>query len=48
MSFFWRMVLTALEKTILQKKLTYDLARQVEGATELSTSAFGEEVIRNM
>ncbi|OHB91092.1 MAG: isocitrate dehydrogenase (NADP(+)) [Planctomycetes bacterium RIFCSPHIGHO2_12_FULL_52_36] len=41
-------VLTALEKTILQKKLTYDLARQVEGATELSTSAFGEEVIRNM
>ncbi len=41
-------VVYALEKTIQQKKVTYDLARQLEGATELSTSAFGEEVIRNM
>ncbi len=41
-------VLAALEKTIFQKKVTYDLARQLEGATELSTSAFGEEVVRNM
>ncbi len=41
-------VVTAIGKTILQKKVTYDLARQLEGATELSTSGFGEEVIKNM
>jgi isocitrate dehydrogenase len=41
-------VMSALEKAIFQKKVTYDLARQIEGATELSTSAFGEEVIRNV
>ena len=29
----------ALETTIRQKKVTYDLARQMEGATELKTSA---------
>jgi isocitrate dehydrogenase len=38
----------ALEKTILQKKVTYDLARQMEGATELKTSQFADAVIENM
>jgi isocitrate dehydrogenase len=38
----------AIEKTIDQKKVTYDLARQMEGATELKTSAFGDAVIGNM
>jgi isocitrate dehydrogenase len=37
-----------LEKTILQKKVTYDLARQMEGATELKTSQFADAVIANM
>jgi isocitrate dehydrogenase len=37
-----------LEKTILQKKVTYDLARQMEGATELKTSQFADAVISNM
>jgi isocitrate dehydrogenase len=37
-----------LEATIGQKKVTYDLARQMEGATELKTSQFGEAVIGNM
>src|SRR3954469_7944249 len=37
-----------LEQTILQKKVTYDLARQMQGATELKTSAFGDAVIGNM
>jgi isocitrate dehydrogenase len=37
-----------LEKTILQKKVTYDLARQMEGATELKTSEFADAVIANM
>ena len=39
---------SALEKTIDQKKVTYDLARQMEGATELKTSQFGDAIIANM
>ena len=37
-----------LEKTIKQKKVTYDLARQMEGATELKTSQFADAIIQNM
>ena len=36
-----------LERTIRQKKVTYDLARQMEGATELKTSEFADAVIQN-
>jgi len=39
---------TALEKTIQQKKVTYDLARQMQGATLLTSSAFGEAVAVNL
>src|SRR6187401_10286 len=39
---------SAIEKTVGQKKVTYDLARQMEGATELKTSAFAEAIIGNM
>lgn len=35
-------------KTIAQKTVTYDLARQMEGAVELSCSGFGEAVVKNM
>ncbi|HWK08712.1 MAG TPA: isocitrate dehydrogenase (NADP(+)) [Vicinamibacterales bacterium] len=38
----------ALEKTIRQKKVTYDLARLMEGATELKTSQFGDAIIANL
>jgi isocitrate dehydrogenase len=38
----------ALEKTIAQQKVTYDLARQMKGATELKTSAFADAIIGNM
>jgi isocitrate dehydrogenase len=38
----------ALEKTISQKQVTYDLARQMEGATELKTSEFADVIIKNM
>ena len=31
-----------------QKKVTYDLARQMEGATELKTSQFADAIIANM
>jgi isocitrate dehydrogenase len=39
---------TGVEKTILQKKVTYDLARQMDGATELKTSQFADAIISNM
>jgi isocitrate dehydrogenase len=42
------MIENALERTILQKKVTYDLARQMEGATELKTSKFADALIGNM
>jgi isocitrate dehydrogenase len=38
---------SALDKTIRQKKVTYDLARQTEGATELKTSEFADAIIGN-
>lgn len=37
-----------LEKSIENKTVTYDLARQMEGATELLCSQFGEEIVKNM
>jgi len=37
-----------IDKTIKQKKVTYDLARQMEGAIELKTSQFADAVIENM
>jgi isocitrate dehydrogenase len=39
---------SAIAKTIVQKKVTYDLARQMEGATELKTSQFADAIIANM
>lgn len=38
----------ALEATITNKTVTYDLARLMEGATELSCSAFAGAIIDNM
>jgi isocitrate dehydrogenase len=37
-----------LERTIQQKKVTYDLARQMENATELKTSQFADALMSNM
>jgi isocitrate dehydrogenase len=39
---------SALEKTIVQKTVTYDFARQLEGATKVGTSAFASAIIANM
>jgi isocitrate dehydrogenase len=39
---------TSIEKTVKQKRVTYDLARQMKGATELKTSEFADAVIGNM
>ena len=38
----------ALDKTILQKTVTYDLARQLAGAREVKTSEFAAVVIANI
>ena len=38
----------ALEKTILQKRVTYDLERQMDGATKLGTSEFAEAITENL
>ncbi len=37
-----------LQKTILQKTVTYDLERQMDGAQLIGTSQFADAVIRNM
>ena len=37
-----------LEKTILQKKVTYDFERLMEGATKVKTSQFADVIIENM
>jgi isocitrate dehydrogenase len=41
-------IITAMDRTIGQKLVTYDFARLMEGATEVSTSAFGDALIRNL
>ena len=38
----------AYEKTLDQKIVTYDFARQMEGATEVGTSQFADAIIANM
>ena len=37
-----------LEAAIESKRVTYDFERQMEGATLLKTSEFGEEIVKNM
>jgi isocitrate dehydrogenase len=37
-----------LVKTVEQKRVTYDLARQMEGAVEVKCSEFAGEIIRNL
>ncbi len=42
------MVVQAIRKTILDKTVTYDLHRQMEGATLLACSEYGDAVIENL
>jgi isocitrate dehydrogenase len=48
----WReaadVIIAALERTIAQKRVTYDLARLMPGATEIKTSEFGRAMVENM
>jgi isocitrate dehydrogenase len=43
-----RSIEKAFEKTIQQKKVTYDLERLMTGATKLKTSEFGKAIVENM
>ena len=43
-----KLIEAAIEKTILQKTVTYDLERQIEGATLLKCSEFGQAIVDNM
>ena len=42
------MVVRGLEKAVEQKTVTYDLERQMNGAKLVSTSGFGDAIIKNM
>jgi isocitrate dehydrogenase len=42
------MIVKGLEGAISSKRVTYDFHRQMEGATLLKCSEFGEEVVKHM
>ena len=42
------LIIAAMEKTIQDRIVTYDFARQMEGAQKVSCSAFGEALIERM
>jgi len=41
-------VIAALKTTIAKGTVTYDLARQMEGATEVRCSEFGAAIVENL
>jgi isocitrate dehydrogenase len=43
-----KMVIKSVENTIASKVVTYDFARLMDGATEVKTSEFADELIKNM
>jgi len=43
-----RLIVRGIEDAIGRKRVTYDLARQMPGATEVSCSGFGDEIIAGM
>jgi isocitrate dehydrogenase len=42
------LIIKSMEQSILQKRVTYDFARLMEGATQVSCSGFGQVLIENM
>ena len=42
------LIIKGLNGAIASKKVTYDFARQMENATEVKCSEFGDEIIKNM
>jgi isocitrate dehydrogenase len=43
-----QLIVRGLENAIKSKNVTYDLARQMPGAKEVSTSGFGDQIIKGM
>jgi isocitrate dehydrogenase len=41
------LIIKGLERAIAQKTVTYDLARQMEGAKEIKCSEYGGEIVKN-
>jgi isocitrate dehydrogenase len=41
-------IVATLTRTIQQKRVTYDLHRQMEGATKLKSSEFASAIIENL
>ncbi len=42
------MIVKAMEKTVQDKKVTYDLARQMENITPIKTSEFANEIVKRI
>jgi isocitrate dehydrogenase len=42
------LITRGLENAIKSKRVTYDLARQMPGSTEVSTTGFGDQIIKGM
>jgi isocitrate dehydrogenase len=42
------LIISSMEKSIASKRVTYDFARLMEGATQVSCSGFGQVMIENM
>jgi isocitrate dehydrogenase len=42
------LIISSMERAIASKRVTYDFARLMEGATQVSCSGFGEVMIENM
>jgi isocitrate dehydrogenase len=41
-------VVDAMSRAVQQKVVTYDLARQMEGAREVKTSEYASQIIENL
>jgi len=42
------LVVKGMDRAIAAKRVTYDFARLMDGATELKTSEFGDALIKHM
>jgi isocitrate dehydrogenase len=42
------MILKGLNGAIASKRVTYDFARQMTGATQIKCSEFGDEIVKHM
>jgi isocitrate dehydrogenase len=43
-----KLIVNGIENAIREKRVTYDLARQMPGSTEVSTSGFADRIIAGM